>query len=69
MILQETALSFLGLGVPPPAATWGNMLAEGRDRLFLAPWIANSAGLAIVILVWGINIFGNGLRELLDPKS
>jgi peptide/nickel transport system permease protein len=69
MILQETALSFLGLGVPPPAATWGNMLAEGRDRLFVAPWIANSAGLAIVILVWGINIFGNGLRELLDPKS
>jgi peptide/nickel transport system permease protein len=45
------------------------MLAEGRDRLFVAPWIANSAGLAIVILVWGINIFGNGLRELLDPKS
>jgi peptide/nickel transport system permease protein len=69
MILQETALSFLGLGVPPPAATWGNMLAEGRDRLFVAPWIANSAGLAIVILVWGINIFGNGLREWLDPKS
>jgi peptide/nickel transport system permease protein len=69
MILQEAALSFLGLGVPPPAATWGNILAEGRDRLFLAPWIANSAGIAIVVLVLTINIFGNGLREWLDPKS
>ena len=69
MILQEAALSFLGLGVPPPAATWGNILAEGRDRLFLAPWIANSAGIAIVMLVLTINIFGNGLREWLDPKS
>ena len=69
MILQETALSFLGLGVPPPAATWGNILAEGRDRLFLAPWISNSAGIAIVTLVLTINIFGNGLREWLDPKS
>ena len=69
MILQETALSFLGLGVPPPAATWGNILAEGRDRLFLAPWIANSAGIAIVTLVLTINILGNGLREWLDPKS
>ena len=69
MILQETALSFLGLGVPPPAATWGNMLAEGRERLWVAPWIANFAGLAIIAIVWGINMFGNGLREYLDPKS
>lgn len=69
MILQETALSFLGLGLPPPTATWGNILAEGRDRLFLAPWIANLAGLSIIILVWGINMLGNGLREELDPKS
>lgn len=69
MILQETALSFLGLGLPQPTATWGNMLAEGRDRLWVAPWIANLSGLAIIILVWGINMFGNGLREQLDPKS
>lgn len=69
MILQETALSFLGLGLPPPTATWGSMLAEGRDRLFLAPWISNLSGLAIVIVVWGINMLGNGLREHLDPKS
>ncbi len=68
MILQETALSFLGLGVPPPAPTWGNILAEGRDRLLIAPWIANLAGLAIILLVWGINMFGNGLRDRLDPR-
>jgi len=69
MILQETALSFLGLGLPPPTATWGNILAEGRDRLWVAPWIANLAGVAIIIVVYGINLLGNGLREHLDPKS
>lgn len=69
MILQETALSFLGLGLPPPTATWGNILAEGRDRLWVAPWIANLAGIAIIIVVWAINMLGNGLREQLDPKS
>jgi peptide/nickel transport system permease protein len=69
MILQETALSFLGLGIPPPAATWGNILAEGRERLFVAPWIANLSGLAIVLLVWGVNILGNGLRERFDPRE
>jgi peptide/nickel transport system permease protein len=69
MILAETALSFLGLGVPPPAATWGNMLAEGRDRMWVAPWIANLSGLAIITVVWGVNMLGNGLREHLDPKS
>ncbi|MEO6270317.1 MAG: ABC transporter permease [Lautropia sp.] len=69
MILQETALSFLGLGLPPPTATWGNILAEGRDRLWVAPWIANLSGLAIILVVWGINMLGNGLREQLDPKS
>ncbi|HWK47755.1 MAG TPA: ABC transporter permease [Stellaceae bacterium] len=69
MILQETALSFLGLGMPPPAATWGNILAEGNTRLFAAPWIANLAGLAIIVLVWGINMLGNGLREQYDPNT
>jgi peptide/nickel transport system permease protein len=69
MILQETALSFLGLGVPPPAATWGNILSEGGTRLFLAPWIANLAGLSIITLVWGVNMLGNGLGEHYDPKT
>ena len=68
MILQETALSFLGLGLPPPAATWGNILAEGNTRLFVAPWIANLAGLSIIVLVWGVNMLGNGLREQFDPR-
>ncbi len=68
MILQETALSFLGLGLPPPAATWGNILAEGNTRLFIAPWIANFAGLSIILLVWGVNMLGNGLREHYDPR-
>jgi peptide/nickel transport system permease protein len=68
MILQETALSFLGLGLPPPAATWGNILAEGGTRLFIAPWIANLAGLSIILLVWGVNMLGNGLREHYDPR-
>jgi peptide/nickel transport system permease protein len=69
MILQEAALSFLGLGIPPPAPTWGNILAEGRERLFGAPWIANSAGVAIILVVFAINMLGSGLREQLDPKS
>jgi peptide/nickel transport system permease protein len=69
MILQEAALSFLGLGLPPPAATWGNILAEGRDRLFVAPWIADSAGLAIVAVVWSVNMLGSGLREQSNPRN
>lgn len=67
MILVETALSFLGLGLPPPTPSWGNILAEGRDRLLVAPWIANAAGIAIIVVVWGVNMLGNGLRERLDP--
>jgi len=69
MVLQETALSYLGLGLPNPTATWGNILAEGSSRLFVAPWIADLAGVAIILLVWGINMFGNGLREHIDPQS
>lgn len=69
MVLQETALSYLGLGLPAPTATWGNILSEGSSRLFVAPWIANLAGVAIILLVWGINMLGNGLREHVDPKS
>ena len=50
-------------------SAWGNILAEGRDRLWVAPWIANLAGISIIIVVWAINMLGNGLREQLDPKS
>jgi peptide/nickel transport system permease protein len=68
VILMESALSFLGLGVPPPTPTWGRMLSEGRDYLTVAGWIATFPGLAIMITVLGINLFGDGLRDLLDPR-
>lgn len=69
LILAEAALSFLGLGIPPPTPSWGNILAEGRDRLFLAPWIADSAGLALLVTVLGVNLLGEGLRAWLDPRK
>jgi peptide/nickel transport system permease protein len=68
VILIEAGLSFLGLGVPPPEPSWGGMLAEGRNRMLVAPWVATLPGLAIVITVWGINMFGDGLRQALDPR-
>ena len=68
IILMESALSFLGLGVPPPTPTWGRMLAEGRDYLTVAGWIAIFPGLAIMLTVLGINFLGDGLRDLLDPR-
>ena len=68
VILMESALSFLGVGVPPPTPTWGRMLAEGRNVLTTAPWIATFPGLAISITVLGVNFFGDGLRDLLDPR-
>jgi peptide/nickel transport system permease protein len=68
VILMESALSFLGVGVPPPTPTWGRMLAEGRNLLTTAPWIATFPGVAITITVLGVNFFGDGLRDLLDPR-
>lgn len=68
VILLEAALSFLGLGVPPPAPSWGGMLADGRNRLLVASWIATYPGIALALTVWGINMFGDGLRQLLDPR-
>ncbi len=67
-ILIEAALSFLGLGVPPPAPSWGNMLADGRNFLIQAPWMTIFPGLAISITVLGFNTLGDGLRDVLDPK-
>ena len=68
VILLESALSFLGVGVPPPTPTWGRMLAEGRNLLTTAPWIATFPGVAITLTVLGVNFFGDGLRDLLDPR-
>jgi peptide/nickel transport system permease protein len=67
-ILTEAGLSFLGLGVPPPTASWGRMLADSQTYLQLAPWLALAPGLAIAFAVLGLNLLGDGLRDLLDPR-
>jgi peptide/nickel transport system permease protein len=67
-ILTESALSFLGFGVPPPDATWGNILADGKRYLFDAPWLTFIPGTAIFLLVLAFNLFGEGLREAFNPK-
>ena len=68
MILLESGLSFLGLGIQPPTPSWGTMLAEGRDYLSNAWWIATIPGIAISLAVLGANMLGDGLRDLLDPN-
>lgn len=69
VILAESSLSFLGLGVPPPAPSWGGMLSgSGRSFMYMAPWLAFVPGLAITIVVYSINIFGDALRDVLDPR-
>lgn len=66
-ILVESSLSFLGLGVQPPAPTWGAVISDGRSFLQNAPWISGFSGAAIMITVLGLNLVGDGLRDLLDP--
>jgi peptide/nickel transport system permease protein len=68
VIVIESALSFLGLGVQPPTPTWGGMLADGRVYITTAWWLATFPGLAILLTVLGINLFGDGLRDTLDPR-
>jgi len=69
VILSEASLSFLGLGIPPPAPSWGGMLSgNGRTYMLLAPWLALWPGLALTVVVYGINMFGDALRDLLDPR-
>ena len=67
IITTEAALGFLGLGVPPPTPTWGNMLSDGREYIQNAWWISTFPGLALMITVLGINILGDVLRDILDP--
>jgi peptide/nickel transport system permease protein len=67
-VLAEAALSFLGMGPPPPAPSWGNVISDGRDYLREAPWICLFPGIAISITVLGLNLLGDGLRDLLDPR-
>ena len=68
-ILTEAGLSFLGLGVPPPAPTWGGMLSgTGRTYMYLGPWLALAPGLSLTLVVYAINVYGDALRDLLDPR-
>ncbi len=68
VILLEATLSFLGAGVPPPTPAWGSMVADGRDRLAVAWWISTMPGLAIMFVVVAMNLFGDWLRDVLDPR-
>lgn len=68
IIIWESGLSFLGMGVPPPDPTWGRMLAEGRAYISQAWWLVTLPGLAIMITILAINLFGDGLRDALDPR-
>jgi len=69
VILAEASLSFLGFGIPPPAPSWGGMLSgSGRTYMFQAPWMAIWPGLALASVVYGINMFGDAVRDLLDPR-
>jgi peptide/nickel transport system permease protein len=67
-ILTEAGLSFLGFGVPPPHATWGNILSDGKRFIFDAPWLTFIPGAAILMVVLSFNLFGEGLRDILNPR-
>lgn len=67
-IISEAALSFLGLGITPPDASWGNILRAGKDSLITAPHIATISGVFILLTVLGFNLLGDGIRDVLDPK-
>src|SRR5262249_62388896 len=68
MIIAEASLSFLGLGIPAPAPSWGAMLDEGRNYITTGWWLALFPGLCILVVVLGINLVGDWLRDLLDPR-
>ncbi|MGQ9457110.1 MAG: ABC transporter permease [Anaerolineae bacterium] len=68
MIIAEASLSFLGLGIQPPTPAWGSMVSDGRSYLTTAWWVSTLPGLAILFLVLSINLFGEGLRDILDPR-
>jgi peptide/nickel transport system permease protein len=68
-IIAEASISFLGFGIPPPTPSWGGMLSQaGRQFMLSAPWMALWPGLALAVVVWGINMLGDGVRDILDPR-
>jgi peptide/nickel transport system permease protein len=67
-VLSEATLSFLGLGVPPPTASWGSMLNDARSHLFDSPHLAIFPALAVMLAVLSFNFIGDALRDLLDPR-
>ena len=67
-VLAEAVLSFIGVGPPPPTPTWGNIIADGRNYIREAPWVSILPGIAIGITVLGLNLLGDGLRDVLDPR-
>ncbi len=69
MIVADSVLSYLGVGIAPPTPTWGRMLQEGQDYYASAPWLVVAPGAAIVLAVWGFNLLGEGLRDALDPHE
>jgi peptide/nickel transport system permease protein len=68
-ILTEAGLSYLGAGVQPPNPSWGNLIASGQDQIHTAPWLAIIPGIAVILTVLSMNIFGDGLRDALDPRA
>ncbi len=68
-ILTEAALSFLGVGVQPPGASWGTIISDGQNLLYTRPWVAIAPGIMIVLTVLGLNVLGDGIRDALDPRA
>jgi len=68
-IILEAALSFLGAGVQPPTASWGTQIADGQQLIVTRPWLSLAPGLAIILTVLALNVFGDGLRDALDPRA
>jgi len=68
-IVLEAALSFLGAGVQPPTPTWGTLISDGQELIVSRPWLALAPGIAIILTVLSLNVFGDGLRDALDPRA
>ena len=69
MVLSEAALSYLGLGVPPPSPSWGSMISDGRAYIASSPWVVLVPGLALMLTVLAVNFLGDGLNDILNPKN